>query len=154
MHVTALSGSCLAGRAKQPPFALPDSIALQHHLRTIPSLYHSRNTPAICSIMAAVVKGTVSYKKKEGTLALSGSQDEVTWVPMVPGAAPSLTIPIPSITSESRLFSNCSRLLGYEANRISTTALTRFTSYTCYVYKLYDEDFSISARWICLGIQI
>ncbi|KAF8427416.1 hypothetical protein EV426DRAFT_589928 [Tirmania nivea] len=49
--------------------------------------------------MAAVVKGAVAYKKKDGTLALSASQTEVTWTPTVTGATQSLTIPIASITN-------------------------------------------------------
>ena len=47
-----------------------------------------------------MVKGAAAYKKKDGTLALSASQTEVTWTPAVTGAQP-LMIPIASITSES-----------------------------------------------------
>ncbi|RPB20788.1 BSD-domain-containing protein [Terfezia boudieri ATCC MYA-4762] len=49
--------------------------------------------------MAAVVKGAVAYKKKDGTLALTASQTEVTWTPAVTGAAQPLIIPIASITN-------------------------------------------------------
>lgn len=47
----------------------------------------------------ASVKGSASYKKKDGSLLLL--KDSVTWTPAVPPGAPaSLSIPIPTITSE------------------------------------------------------
>lgn len=48
----------------------------------------------------ASVKGSASYKKKDGSLLLL--KDSVTWTPAAPPGAPaSLSIPIPTITSAS-----------------------------------------------------
>ncbi|KAI5806611.1 hypothetical protein DFH27DRAFT_642197 [Peziza echinospora] len=47
----------------------------------------------------AEVKGSVSFKKKEGTLCLNAAGSEVMWTPATAGAAPALTIPIAGITN-------------------------------------------------------
>lgn len=50
----------------------------------------------------ATVKGSASYKKKDGALLVL--KDSVTWTPAAPpGAPPSLTIPTSTITSMGSL---------------------------------------------------
>lgn len=73
------------------------------HARTVTTIHEGFSElrkSLFSSIMATAVKGAVAYKKKDGTLALSATQTEVTWTPTVSGTAPPLTIPIASITSK------------------------------------------------------
>lgn len=73
------------------------------HPRLYQQLHHgddSRLNLPLRQLTMASVKGSASYKKKDGSLLLL--KDAVTWTPAAPPGAPaSLSIPIPTITSES-----------------------------------------------------
>ena len=49
----------------------------------------------------APLRGSATYKKKDGTLALSKDSQSVSWTPVAPpGSKPALTLAVPSITSK------------------------------------------------------
>lgn len=47
--------------------------------------------------------GAASYKKKDGTLAISTDEKSVSWSPAVAGAGNTITIPVLNITSMQSL---------------------------------------------------
>ena len=50
-------------------------------------------------------RGSAAYKKRDGTLAVSKDGQSVSWTPVAPPRSdPALTMPVSSITSESKLF--------------------------------------------------
>lgn len=52
----------------------------------------------------APLRGSAAYKKKDGTLAISKDGQTLSWTPVVPPRSePALTVPVSSITSESKL---------------------------------------------------
>jgi transcription initiation factor TFIIH subunit 1 len=44
-------------------------------------------------------RGAASYKKKDGTIAISADEKSVSWSPAVAGAGNMITIPVVNITS-------------------------------------------------------
>ena len=50
-------------------------------------------------------RGSATYKKKDGTLAVSKDGQSLSWTPVAPPRSqPALALPVSSITSESELF--------------------------------------------------
>lgn len=52
------------------------------------------------SKVAANIRGSAAYKKKDGTLSISKDQTSILWIPIqARDAAPSVTIKVTDITS-------------------------------------------------------
>ena len=54
-------------------------------------------------------RGSATYKKKDGTLAVSKDGQSLSWTPVAPPRSqPALALPVSSITSESEHFQSTS----------------------------------------------